>query len=101
MIGHQGARLRDVGMAARPQIEAMLGTPVYLDLHVKIAKDWQRDPRAAPPPRLLTRRVLVEGVRRPWRAASTTPGGHALTMSRAGRDARSAYGAARPTMLVA
>ena len=27
------------------EIEAMLGTPVYLDLHVKIAKDWQRDPR--------------------------------------------------------
>ena len=27
------------------QIEAMLGTPVYLDLHVKVAKDWQKDPR--------------------------------------------------------
>ena len=45
VIGHQGSRLKDVGMAARQQIEAMLGTPVYLDLHVKIAKDWQRDPR--------------------------------------------------------
>ena len=45
MIGHRGARLRQVGTAAREQIEAMLGTPVYLDLHVKIAKDWQRDPR--------------------------------------------------------
>ena len=45
MIGHQGTRLREVGTAARHQIEAMLGTPVYLDLHVKIAKDWQRDPR--------------------------------------------------------
>ena len=30
---------------ARQQIEALLGTPVYLDLHVKVAKDWQRDPR--------------------------------------------------------
>jgi GTPase len=45
MIGHKGARLREVGTAARKQIEAILGTPVYLDLHVKIAKDWQRDPR--------------------------------------------------------
>ena len=45
MIGHKGARLRDVGTRARQQIEALLGTPVYLDLHVKIAKDWQRDPR--------------------------------------------------------
>ncbi|NYG55541.1 GTPase Era [Nocardioides perillae] len=45
VIGHRGARLRDVGTRARKSIEAMLGTPVYLDLHVKIAKDWQRDPR--------------------------------------------------------
>ncbi|QCX27970.1 GTPase Era [Nocardioides jishulii] len=45
MIGHKGARLREVGKAARQQIEALLGTPVYLDLHIKIAKDWQRDPR--------------------------------------------------------
>ena len=45
VIGHRGTRLRAVGSAARHQIEALLGTPVYLDLHVKIAKDWQRDPR--------------------------------------------------------
>ena len=45
MIGHKGARLKDVGSRARLQIEALLGTPVYLDLHVKIAKDWQRDPK--------------------------------------------------------
>lgn len=45
MIGHKGSRLRAVGTAARKQIEALLGTPVYLDLQVKIAKDWQRDPR--------------------------------------------------------
>jgi GTP-binding protein Era len=45
VIGHKGSRLREVGTAARHQIEAMLGTPVYLDLHVKIAKDWQRDPK--------------------------------------------------------
>ena len=45
VIGHRGQRLRDVGQRARLQIEAILGTPVYLGLHVKIAKDWQRDPR--------------------------------------------------------
>jgi GTP-binding protein Era len=45
VIGHKGSRLRAVGTDARRSIEAMLGTPVYLDLHVKIAKDWQRDPR--------------------------------------------------------
>ena len=45
VIGHRGARLREVGRRARQQIEGLLGTPVYLDLHVKVAKDWQRDPR--------------------------------------------------------
>ena len=45
VIGHRGARLKDVGARARHQIEALLGTPVYLDLHVKVAKDWQRDPK--------------------------------------------------------
>ncbi len=45
VIGKQGARLKDVGSKARRQIEAILGTPVYLDLRVKIAKDWQRDPK--------------------------------------------------------
>jgi len=45
VIGHKGSRLRQVGTDARRQIEALLGVPVYLDLHVKIAKDWQRDPR--------------------------------------------------------
>ncbi len=45
VIGRKGARLKEVGTRARGSIEAMLGTPVFLDLHVKIAKDWQRDPR--------------------------------------------------------
>jgi len=39
------ARLREVGTAARTQIETLLGTKVYLDLRVKIAKNWQRDPK--------------------------------------------------------
>jgi GTPase len=45
VIGHKGSRLKDVGTRARTQIEALLGTPIYLDLHVKVAKDWQRDPK--------------------------------------------------------
>ncbi|MEX0428402.1 GTPase Era [Nocardioides sp. DS6] len=45
VIGHRGARLKDVGKRARLQIAELLGVPVFLDLHVKIAKDWQRDPR--------------------------------------------------------
>ena len=46
VIGHKGTRLREVGATARRQIEAILGTPVYLDLHIKIAKNWQTDPKA-------------------------------------------------------
>jgi GTP-binding protein Era len=45
VIGTRGARLKEVGTRARHQIEALLGTPVFLDLHVKVAKDWQRDPK--------------------------------------------------------
>ena len=45
IIGKKGARLKEVGTAARTQIEKLLGTKVYLDLHVKVAKDWQRDPK--------------------------------------------------------
>jgi len=46
LIGHKGSRLRDVGTRARTQIESLLGTPVYLDLRIKVVKDWQRDPKA-------------------------------------------------------
>jgi GTP-binding protein Era len=45
VIGPQGTRLRSVGTNSRKHIEALLGTKVYLDLHVKVAKDWQRDPK--------------------------------------------------------
>jgi len=44
IIGRGGSRLRDVGTRARQAIEELLGQRVFLDLHVKIAKDWQRDP---------------------------------------------------------
>ncbi|WP_083999622.1 GTPase Era [Actinomadura kijaniata] len=45
IIGHKGSRLREVGQSARQQIEALLGTKVYLDLRIKVLKDWQRDPK--------------------------------------------------------
>jgi GTP-binding protein Era len=45
VIGRKGSRLREVGTTARHGIEKLLGTRVYLDLHVKVAKDWQRDPK--------------------------------------------------------
>ena len=45
VIGRGGSRLREVGTNARHGIEALLGERVHLDLHVKVAKDWQRDPK--------------------------------------------------------
>ena len=45
VIGAKGARLKEVGSRARQQIEALLGTKIYLDLRVKVAKDWQRNPK--------------------------------------------------------
>ena len=45
VIGARGARLKEVGTRARQAIEELLGTRVYLDLHVRVAKDWQRDPK--------------------------------------------------------
>jgi GTP-binding protein Era len=45
VIGKGGARLREVGTVARIQIEKLLGTKIYLDLRVKVAKNWQRDPK--------------------------------------------------------
>jgi GTP-binding protein Era len=45
IIGRGGTRLREVGATARAGIERLLGRKVFLDLHVKVAKDWQRDPK--------------------------------------------------------
>ncbi|MPV49765.1 MULTISPECIES: GTPase Era [unclassified Pseudactinotalea] len=45
IIGTRGSRLRQVGTQARQGIQRLLGVPVYLDLHVKVAKDWQKDPK--------------------------------------------------------
>lgn len=44
VIGKGGARLKQVGSESRRGIEAIIGTPVYLNLRVKVAKDWQRNP---------------------------------------------------------
>ena len=45
IIGRGGSRLRDVGARARAQIEPLIGTKVFLKLHVRVAKEWQRDPK--------------------------------------------------------
>jgi GTP-binding protein Era len=45
VLGRRGAVLREVGTRARAELEALLGAHVFLDLHVKVAKEWQRDPR--------------------------------------------------------
>ena len=46
IIGKGGSNLRKIGTKAREQIEAMLGTRIYLNIHVKVAKEWQSDARA-------------------------------------------------------
>jgi GTPase len=46
LIGRGGETLKRIGTMARAQIESLLGTRVYLDLRVKVLKEWQRDPKA-------------------------------------------------------
>lgn len=45
ILGHQGQRLKDIGMRARKDIEHFLGARIFLGLHVKVSKEWQRDPK--------------------------------------------------------
>jgi GTPase len=45
VLGKGGSVLRDIGTRARAELEALFGTQVYLDLRIKVAKEWQRDPR--------------------------------------------------------
>ena len=45
LIGHKGARIRDIGRAARAKIEDLVGAAVYLDLWVKVLPNWRRDAR--------------------------------------------------------
>ena len=46
VIGKGGRMLREIGTRARLELERMLGARVFLDLRVRVLKDWQRDPRA-------------------------------------------------------
>ncbi len=46
LIGKGGETLKAIGTGARLQMEPLLGTKVYLGLHVKVVKEWQRDPKA-------------------------------------------------------
>jgi len=45
IIGRGGGRLMESATAARLELEAILGVRVHLTTRVKVAKDWQRDPR--------------------------------------------------------
>ncbi len=46
IIGPQGTRLKAIGIKSRLAIEGLLGAKIFLGLHVKISKEWQRDPKA-------------------------------------------------------
>ncbi|MBP3223497.1 MAG: GTPase Era [Actinomycetaceae bacterium] len=45
IIGHKGKSLKNIGKQARLGISQLLGMPVYLDLHVRVTKEWQRNPK--------------------------------------------------------
>jgi len=46
LIGEKGRMLKEIGSLARKEIESFLGTKVFLELWVKVEKDWREDPRA-------------------------------------------------------
>jgi len=45
LLGHQGERLKDIGTRARKDVERVMNARIFLGLHVKVSKDWQRDPK--------------------------------------------------------
>jgi GTPase len=45
LVGKKGAMVREIGTRARPEVEALLGHPVFLELKVKVRPKWRRDPR--------------------------------------------------------
>ena len=45
LVGKKGAMVREIGTRARPEVEALLGNPVFLELKVKVRPKWRRDPR--------------------------------------------------------
>jgi GTP-binding protein Era len=46
LIGEKGKRLKEIGRLAREEMEALLGVRVFLELWVKVEKNWRDDPRA-------------------------------------------------------
>jgi len=45
LLGHQGTRLKEIGIRARADIERALAAKIFLGLHIKVSKEWQRDPK--------------------------------------------------------
>ena len=45
LVGKKGAMIREIGTRARPEVEGLLGHPVFLELQVKVRPKWRRDPR--------------------------------------------------------
>ncbi|MFM5952361.1 MAG: KH domain-containing protein, partial [Micrococcales bacterium] len=45
IVGRGGERIKDVGSKSRKEIEALLGQKVFLNIRVKVAPEWQRDPK--------------------------------------------------------
>ena len=45
LVGKRGAMVREIGTRARPEVEALVGRKVFLDLHVKVRHKWRRDPK--------------------------------------------------------
>ncbi len=45
LVGKKGAMIREIGTRARPEVEALVGHPVYLELQVKVRPKWRRDPK--------------------------------------------------------
>ncbi|MDY4679243.1 MAG: KH domain-containing protein, partial [Dialister sp.] len=41
IIGKKGAVLKEAGQEAREEIQSLIGAPVFLDLWVKVSKDWK------------------------------------------------------------
>ena len=61
LIGAKGARIREIGRAARVKLEALAGAPVYLDLWVKVLPNWRRKPAVM---QRFGYRIATEGERR-------------------------------------
>lgn len=45
IIGPQGVKLKEIGSRARKSIEQFIGMQVFLQIHVKVSKEWQKDPK--------------------------------------------------------